>query len=506
MAEHLSPQWSAAQLGDRVRTLRQQRGLSQAHLAGRELSDSYISLIESGKRVPSPTVLDTLAERLGCTPHYLRCGVPETTLTDLNTRYATARRALYTGHPEQALPELTDLAASTYLPAVPHLHTEVLAAAALALEALGRFDEAITTLHQLPDLQLTEVDGPAVSSPPPTLRIQPARGSGPKGMLGVEPPQIGWERWARTQVALARCHRRSGHAQQAARTAQAAFTTAATAADRTAEVAATEAAVQVGGALVEAFIEAGDLLLAHQFCTHLVRLAEHSGHPDARLLAYQHAAQVAETLGHLEETAHWAERALHLLETDPRLREATQAHTRCAALLLRARPARAERARDLLTQQLTHAALIGGTAQTLADLAEAELLCDQPERAAAHARHALHAADTHHVGEHADASADTTRIPGTPRADSPQAVAQALAVLAEACARLGQTDEAITALIHRAELLEDHGPSRQAAHAWARAADLLGSREGDHPTGRDDLRHVQFYRRALAAIGVRPDA
>lgn len=51
-------------LGGRVRTLRIRRGLKQQDLASADVSTSYISLIESGKRVPSTPVLASLAEKL----------------------------------------------------------------------------------------------------------------------------------------------------------------------------------------------------------------------------------------------------------------------------------------------------------------------------------------------------------------------------------------------------------------------------------------------------------
>jgi len=62
-------------IGERVRELRLSKHFSQAQLAGAELSDSYISLIESGKRSPTPTVIRMLASRLGCTAEYLSEGV-----------------------------------------------------------------------------------------------------------------------------------------------------------------------------------------------------------------------------------------------------------------------------------------------------------------------------------------------------------------------------------------------------------------------------------------------
>lgn len=51
--------------GQRVRQVRRQRGLSQAQVAGVEMSASYVSLVESGRRTPSPELAQTIAERLG---------------------------------------------------------------------------------------------------------------------------------------------------------------------------------------------------------------------------------------------------------------------------------------------------------------------------------------------------------------------------------------------------------------------------------------------------------
>ena len=52
-------------IGDRVRQLRTSKGLSQQALTGDGISAGYVSLIESGKRTPSPEVAAKLAERLG---------------------------------------------------------------------------------------------------------------------------------------------------------------------------------------------------------------------------------------------------------------------------------------------------------------------------------------------------------------------------------------------------------------------------------------------------------
>ncbi len=57
--------------GRRVRDLRRRAGMSQAELAGPELSASYVSLLENGKRVPSPEVVAEIAKRLRVAPRSL---------------------------------------------------------------------------------------------------------------------------------------------------------------------------------------------------------------------------------------------------------------------------------------------------------------------------------------------------------------------------------------------------------------------------------------------------
>jgi transcriptional regulator with XRE-family HTH domain len=52
-------------VGDRIRRLRQERGLSQSELAAGRLSKGFISQIESGRSRPSPESLRFIAQRLG---------------------------------------------------------------------------------------------------------------------------------------------------------------------------------------------------------------------------------------------------------------------------------------------------------------------------------------------------------------------------------------------------------------------------------------------------------
>jgi tetratricopeptide (TPR) repeat protein len=62
-------------IGERLRRLRLERGLSQRELAERGVSYAYISRIEAGARQPSVKALRLLARKLGVSPDYLETGV-----------------------------------------------------------------------------------------------------------------------------------------------------------------------------------------------------------------------------------------------------------------------------------------------------------------------------------------------------------------------------------------------------------------------------------------------
>lgn len=61
-------------IGQRLRRLRNERGLSQSEAAGPDLTTAYISRIESGERRPSVTAIRRIAQRLGVSADYLETG------------------------------------------------------------------------------------------------------------------------------------------------------------------------------------------------------------------------------------------------------------------------------------------------------------------------------------------------------------------------------------------------------------------------------------------------
>lgn len=64
-------------LGAKIRRRRKELGLTQADLGGSRLSKGYISLVESGKVVPSEEALDYLASRLGRPVSHFRTGASD---------------------------------------------------------------------------------------------------------------------------------------------------------------------------------------------------------------------------------------------------------------------------------------------------------------------------------------------------------------------------------------------------------------------------------------------
>jgi tetratricopeptide (TPR) repeat protein len=85
------------ELGDRIRRLRLERGLSQRDLAEPLLTPSYVSLIEAGKRFPSSDALDHIAARLSVDATELRTGQSRAAEAALELRLQEARRALHAG-------------------------------------------------------------------------------------------------------------------------------------------------------------------------------------------------------------------------------------------------------------------------------------------------------------------------------------------------------------------------------------------------------------------------
>ncbi|TKI91423.1 helix-turn-helix transcriptional regulator, partial [Bacillus wiedmannii] len=60
-----------ATLGEKIKTLRKEKKLTQTELAGSELTKSMLSQIENGKATPSMKTLQYIAKKLGCETSFL---------------------------------------------------------------------------------------------------------------------------------------------------------------------------------------------------------------------------------------------------------------------------------------------------------------------------------------------------------------------------------------------------------------------------------------------------
>jgi transcriptional regulator with XRE-family HTH domain len=85
-------------VGERIRRLRLARGLSQKEIAGRGISDSYVSRIENGQKQPSLRVLKHLASRLGVEVEYLESGRAIPAAKERGLRLADAELELRLNH------------------------------------------------------------------------------------------------------------------------------------------------------------------------------------------------------------------------------------------------------------------------------------------------------------------------------------------------------------------------------------------------------------------------
>lgn len=125
-----------AKLGERIRELRKERGLSLQTVGGEDFSRAFLSQVELGRSQPSTRVLRIIADRLGAPVEYLLEGEVES--VDRQIELERGRIRLRLGDPEGAWMDLEPLLAAGEWP----FWAEVRLAAAAVLSALGRPGEA----------------------------------------------------------------------------------------------------------------------------------------------------------------------------------------------------------------------------------------------------------------------------------------------------------------------------------------------------------------------------
>lgn len=419
--------------------MRRQRGLSQAQLAHPELSDSYVSLIESGKRTPTQAVLELLAQKLDCSLTYLVNGVTAEQMEELELGLRFAKLALENGELTEARRRYAELLENNHLAGLPSLRQDARYGYALATEACGNLTEAISVLTAL-----REEDAGAQS---PERRIQIA-------------------------IALCRCYRDSGDFHSAVEIGEEMLGLS------TSRPAWNDDLVELGSTLLSVYIERGDLLRARQFAAELLAAAEELGTPRAIVAACWNTAMTDGESGVGEEAMPLIERALAVHSETGEPRNLARLRSAYAKLLLQARPTEASTAKQLLVRALRElqesSAGTAPIARCLLNLARAEMLLDNPEEAIQHAEAALALA-----------------VEGTSKA----LLADAHLVLGQAYWMRHRDEEALAELNSAAEKLDGLAPTRKTAESWQTAAETLG-RLGDHEAS------MAAYRKALACAGL----
>jgi len=142
-----SPPAAGETIGERLKRLRLERGLSQRELAAPGVSYAYISRIEAGTRQPSVKALRRLASKLGVSADYLERGSDLDPAAERELRLADLELALRLGESRGIEESLTALIDDALVAGdLPAARRGRVALASLALER-GDYDSAIALLE-----------------------------------------------------------------------------------------------------------------------------------------------------------------------------------------------------------------------------------------------------------------------------------------------------------------------------------------------------------------------
>ncbi len=306
------------ELAERLRDERARAGLSQTALAGDDLSPSYISLIESGRRTPTDAVLVVLAERLGTTVEFLKYGDAAPSEERARLEIGFARLALTNGEAQQAKERLLDLDLETIS---PRYHSEALRALAQAHDALGELDEAVRILEPL---------------------LAAARSQGRATEAAV----------IATQLVVA--YHDAGDLARSIELGEEVLDEI-----ETLGMAGTDEHLRLGSTILWSYYERGDLLFATHRAAELIRLAEDKGTHRGRGSIYWNASLVAEGRGDLVEACRLAERALAYLAEGTASLDVPRLRLHYAWLVLRSDPPEPRLALEHLGAAIQELELVG---------------------------------------------------------------------------------------------------------------------------------------------------
>jgi transcriptional regulator with XRE-family HTH domain len=405
----------APTLGQRLRALRIERGLSQADLAGDLVSPSYVSLIESGRRSPERDVLDGLARKLGCSVFYLESGVPPEEINEQRLRLQFAEMALVNGELTEARERFAELVAQG--------RGEIRHGAAWGLaraeEAAGDLHAALSWLDEL--LEASRAGEPGT---PALLLLMMTR---------------------------CRLYREAGDFSRSIDIGEDALREV-----RSLGLEGSEDEIRLASTLVSSYWGRGDLFSAQHLISQVIERAEKLGSRTAQGSAYWNACLVAEARGQLNLALDLAQRSLALMSESSLDLSLAALRISYAWLLLRCDPPLLAEAEDALArahQVLTDLSHNLYLASCETEMARCALLRGDYDEAVRMAEHS--------IARGADGSErDNARV-----------------VCGLALILTGQVEQGSIEVSGAARHLEEAGSRRDAAQAWRELAEALLQRE-----------------------------
>jgi len=410
----------AETIGQRLRRLRHERGLSQRELASPGVSYAYISRIEEGARRPSVKALRMLAKKLGVSADYLETGSEIRESDERELRIADSelelRLAEKPGDAERKLAQLRDEAVAAG-DAVAASRANV--ALGLAAAAAGRNADAIERLES--GLELS----PVTSSGRPDVYATLGRAYAATGRPG------------KSVELFERCLAEVSEEAPEDLSAQVRFTTY----------------------LSYALTDLGDLERAQQVLDSALAQADAMTDAYSRVRLYWSLARLADLQHHPAAALDYIRRAIALLDVTDDTLHLARAHLLCGSILMsQDRAADAGRHFDLAEQ-------LFGAHPEPEDIAN--LYTDQAKRAIA-------------LGEGDDAVRRARAAIDAVGDEYPRERGNALWALAEGLALTGDTDGAHDAFQKATSLLEKQGHRRdyvEAYRAWGKFLRRAGREE-----------------------------
>jgi transcriptional regulator with XRE-family HTH domain len=294
--------------GERLRTLRRAAGLSQTQLAGDGISPSYVSLLESDRRRPSPAVAAQLATKLGCSTSQLLDGEPSERERRVQLELAYAELALRHDAAADAVTRLAALLGEPELLAGDRAEATLLLAR--AHERAGDLPAAVATLTPLFELACSGAAHVSVT---------------------------------RVATHLCYCHAAAGDLNRTVSIGERALE-----ACRGQGLERTDDYFMLAATVMAAYGDLGDELHAAVWARQLIAAAEQAGSRRGQAGLYWNAAVLAEREGRVEEALHLSRQALAHLGELGESRDLARLKLASTEVLLACTPPRVDEARDTL--------------------------------------------------------------------------------------------------------------------------------------------------------------